>query len=170
MKATMISAAVNAYAEGFEGASEWIERDAHGAESASAWRAGCRANIVSSYDSGTPCAICFAGVDRGDFLSLLAEWDRGFDEVMALGNNGSVGNNVSVKNGKSTMTDLDRVSAAFGAMSPWARGMVLELAEGYVVDFPAQKPAPHLPLAPVGQTDSSQEQLLAVSSIEGGAE
>jgi hypothetical protein len=160
MKATMISAAVNAYAEGFEGASEWIERDARGGESASAWRARCRANIVSDYGSGAGCAICLAGIDLGDFLLLLAEWDRGFDEVMALGSNGSA------ENVKGRMTDVNRLTAAFDAMNPWARGMVLEFAQGCAVDFPA----PHLPLAQVGRTDSSQEQLLAISSMEGGVE
>jgi hypothetical protein len=164
MKTTMISAAVNAYAEGFEGASEWIERDAPGGEPASAWRARCRANIVSDYDRGAGCAICSAGIDLADFLLLLAEWDRGFDEVMALGSKGSV------KKGESAMTDRDRLTVAFDAMNPWSRGMLLELAEGYAVDFPAPKPAPHLPLVSVGRTDASQEQLLAVSSVEGGAE
>jgi hypothetical protein len=150
MKTTKISAAENAYAEGFESASEWIEREAPDGESASAWRVRCRANIVSNYESGGQCALCPAGTDHGHFLSLLAEWDRGFDEVVALGSKGAG------ENGKSEMTDVDRLTAAFDAMSPWARGLILELAQVYAVDFPAPKPAPHVPAGPAGRTAASQ--------------
>jgi hypothetical protein len=34
------------------------------------------------------------------------------------------------------MTDLVRLTAAFHSMNPWARGMLLELADGFVEDFP----------------------------------
>jgi hypothetical protein len=40
------------------------------------------------------------------------------------------------------MTDLERLTAAFHAMNPWARGMLVELAMGYAEDFPAAKAAP----------------------------
>jgi hypothetical protein len=40
------------------------------------------------------------------------------------------------------MTDLERLTAALHAMSPWARGMLLELAMGYAEDFPVSKAAP----------------------------
>lgn len=43
------------------------------------------------------------------------------------------------------MTDLERLAAAFQAMSPWARHLLRDLAEGYAVDFPAPNP----PLAEV---------------------
>jgi hypothetical protein len=39
------------------------------------------------------------------------------------------------------MTDLGRLTAAFNAMNPWARGMLVELAMGYVEDFPVSKSA-----------------------------
>jgi hypothetical protein len=40
------------------------------------------------------------------------------------------------------MTDLERLIAAFDAMNPWARGMLLELATGIIEDFPVSKAAP----------------------------
>jgi hypothetical protein len=40
------------------------------------------------------------------------------------------------------MTDLERLTAAFHAMNHWARGMLLELAMGFVEDFPTPKAAP----------------------------
>jgi hypothetical protein len=39
--------------------------------------------------------------------------------------------------GRRIMTDLERLTAAFHAMTPLARGMLVELAMGYVEDFPA---------------------------------
>jgi hypothetical protein len=41
------------------------------------------------------------------------------------------------------MTDLERLTAAFEAMNPWARELLRDLAEGYAVDFPEPKPTPH---------------------------
>jgi hypothetical protein len=44
------------------------------------------------------------------------------------------------------MTDLERLTAAFEAMNPWARELLRDLAEGYAIDFPAPTPAPDLQL------------------------
>ena len=35
------------------------------------------------------------------------------------------------------MSDLERLTVAFNAMNPWARGMLVELVLGYAEDFPA---------------------------------
>jgi hypothetical protein len=39
------------------------------------------------------------------------------------------------------MTDLERLIAAFHAINPWARGVLVELAMGYAEDFPVSKAA-----------------------------
>jgi hypothetical protein len=45
------------------------------------------------------------------------------------------------------MTDVERLTAAFHAMNPSARGMLVELARRFVEDFPASKSAPDTLLA-----------------------
>lgn len=92
MREVTISAGENAYADGSECASEWIDRDDASGESSFAWSARCRANIVSDYESGARSAICPAETDLIDFQQLLAEWDRGFGEAMARGTNGAAEN------------------------------------------------------------------------------
>lgn len=47
------------------------------------------------------------------------------------------------------MTDLERLTAAFQAMDPWARGHLLDLARQYANKWPVPKPAPHLQLVHV---------------------
>jgi hypothetical protein len=37
------------------------------------------------------------------------------------------------------MTHLPELIAAYACMSPWARGLIRELALGYAMDFPAPK-------------------------------
>lgn len=81
MKTVIISASENAFADGSDCASEWIDRKEQSGESLSAWRARCRANIVSNYERGVRCAICAAETCPAAFQELLSDWDRGFDEI-----------------------------------------------------------------------------------------
>ncbi|PIL46096.1 hypothetical protein CR105_03115 [Massilia eurypsychrophila] len=49
------------------------------------------------------------------------------------------------------MTDLERLTAAFHAMNPWAQRLLSDLAEKYAVGFPAPRPKTHLRLVAVGR-------------------
>lgn len=44
-------------------------------------------------------------------------------------------------------TDRERLTAAFEAMTPWARGLLIELAEGYAEEFPQADVVDAAPLA-----------------------
>lgn len=38
------------------------------------------------------------------------------------------------------MTDEQKIMNAYASMTPWARGIVLELVQGYAIDFPEPGP------------------------------
>jgi hypothetical protein len=46
------------------------------------------------------------------------------------------------------LTDLERLTAAYQAMNPWAKKLLLDIAGDYVKLFPVPKPASHLNLVP----------------------
>lgn len=46
------------------------------------------------------------------------------------------------------MTDLERLTAAYESMNPWARKLLRDLAEDYAKLFPAPKSASRLSLVP----------------------
>lgn len=48
------------------------------------WREIYRGNIVRAYERGIDSGICHAGAPREEFLRLLAEWDRGYDDAAGL--------------------------------------------------------------------------------------
>lgn len=81
MKAITLSPLENAREDGSDCASEWIERSQVPPETLSAWRTRCRTKIIRDFESGIGCALCPRGTDLTEFLALLAEWDRGFDDA-----------------------------------------------------------------------------------------
>jgi hypothetical protein len=82
MKAKRISAMENAYAEGSDWASE-RPKSAKSAKSSAARLAQYRSTILRDFESRKGCALCPAGVSLADFLPLLAEFERGFEETMS---------------------------------------------------------------------------------------
>jgi hypothetical protein len=73
MKTIDISENTNAYLEGIDGASEWLDNNPEATRPLPAeffaWRARCYASARSQFEN------------RPEFPQMMAEWERGFDSI-----------------------------------------------------------------------------------------
>lgn len=82
MKAKRISAMENAYLSGCDVANEGPQ-PAQSAKASAARLERYRATIVREFESGNGCSLCPAGATLSDFLPLLMEFNRGYEETMS---------------------------------------------------------------------------------------